>query len=310
MLLGFLVVVCLAGAAGAGSTAVAAPSDLVAAYGFGGSGTTVRDDSGNANTGTISGAAWSTAGKNGQALSFDGVNDWVTVADSAALDLTSGMTLEAWVRPTALGSSWRTALIKEQPGNLAYALYAHNGASGPSGHVFVGGDRFGVAPTALPTKTWTHLATTYDGATIRVYANGAQVARRAQTGAIATSNSPLRLGGNTVWPEWFKGSLDDVRVYNRALSAAEIMTDMATPVAAGSPAPRRHSGAHRAVEPSHHQHDAELALRRLERLHRQRRRQRLQPLPQQHADLRRERHERHLHRPCLRDELHARSRCL
>ena len=66
MLLAFVVLVCLAGAAGADRRADAAPSNLVATYGFGaGSGNTVRDDSGNANTGTISGAAWTTAGKNG-----------------------------------------------------------------------------------------------------------------------------------------------------------------------------------------------------------------------------------------------------
>ncbi len=43
------------------------------------------------------------------------------------------------------------------------------------------------------------------------------------------SNGPLQIGGNRVWPEWFKGQIDDVRVYNRALSAGELQTDMNTP---------------------------------------------------------------------------------
>ncbi len=76
------------------------------------------------------------SGKFGSALSFDGVNDIVTVADSASLDLTTRATLEAWVNPTALGSAWRTVLLKEQPGQLVYALYANNDLSRPSGHLF------------------------------------------------------------------------------------------------------------------------------------------------------------------------------
>ena len=74
-------------------------------------------------------------GKFGTALSFDGVNDWVTVTDVTAspLDLTTGMTLEAWVNPTQM-SGWETILMKERgvqgEGLLAYALYAHDGAAG------------------------------------------------------------------------------------------------------------------------------------------------------------------------------------
>lgn len=70
---------------------------LVAAYGFEqGTGTTVADSSGNGLTGAITNASWSTAGRYGNALSFNGSNSWVTVADNALLHLTSGMTLEAW----------------------------------------------------------------------------------------------------------------------------------------------------------------------------------------------------------------------
>ena len=75
---------------------------LQAAYSFDeGAGTSVGDTSGNAHTGTITGATWTTAGRFGGALSFDGANDWVAVSDAAGLDLGTGMTLEAWVYPTA-----------------------------------------------------------------------------------------------------------------------------------------------------------------------------------------------------------------
>ena len=79
-----------------------APSNLVGAWGFDDtSTTTTADASGRGNTGTINGPVRNAAGKFGGALSFDGINDWVTVADADSLDLTTGMTLEAWVRPTA-----------------------------------------------------------------------------------------------------------------------------------------------------------------------------------------------------------------
>ena len=101
-----------------------APAGLVAALGFDeASGTAATDASGTGNNGTLSGATRSASGRFGGALSFDGTNDWVTVADAASLDLTNNMTLSAWVRPTG-ASGWRTVLLKERPGGLAYGLYA------------------------------------------------------------------------------------------------------------------------------------------------------------------------------------------
>jgi hypothetical protein len=82
----------------------------------------------------------------------------------------------------------------------------------------------------LKANVWTHLAGTYDGSMLRFYINGVHVANRAQTGPIATSSGPLRIGGNSIWGEYFKGRIDEVRVYNRALSASAIQTDMNTAV--------------------------------------------------------------------------------
>jgi hypothetical protein len=204
---------------------------LVAAYGFSeGSGTTTADASGNAFTGAISGAAWSASGRFGSALSFDGVDDWVTVSDAAALDLTTGMTLQAWVNPSTL-SGWRTAVLKEAPGALAYALYAHDNAPRPAVTVTVGGiDRSALGTAALPLNTWTHLAATYDGTTLRMFVNGVQVGTLALSGPLTTSAGVLRIGGNAVWGEYFSGLIDEVRIYNRALTAAEIQNDMTRPV--------------------------------------------------------------------------------
>ncbi len=212
-------------------------SGLVAAYGFSeGSGTLVADLSGNANHGTISGATWTASGRFGSALSFNGLNSWVTVNDANSLDLTTGMTLEAWVNPRTL-SSWREVVFKERTGGLSYALYANTAGNRPAGYIRLSSD-VGLSGTLqLPVNSWTHLAVTYDGVTLRLFVNGTQVGSRAVAGSIPASTSPLRMGGNAVWGEYFDGLIDEVRVYNRALTQAEIQNDMNTPVGAASPPP-------------------------------------------------------------------------
>ena len=90
-------------------------------------------------------------------------------------------------------------------------------------------------PTANPVNAWTYVALTYDGATVRLYINGTQVASRAATGAIQTTNSPLWIGGNSPYGEYFQGLIDEARVYNRALTQAEIQSDMNTSIVPTAP---------------------------------------------------------------------------
>jgi glucose/arabinose dehydrogenase/PKD repeat protein len=210
------------------------PPGLVAAWSFNaGSGTTAADVTGNGRTGTISGATWTAQGRYGNALAFDGVNDWVTVADHNSLDLATGMTLSAWVYPTAHGDGvWRNILIKQRTGGEAYTLYSNVDTNVPTVYV-------DPSPTTwldargtmqLPLNAWTHLAASYDGTTLRLYVNGSQAGSRSVTGAIVTSTGPLRIGGNSVWGEFFQGLIDEVRVHNRALAVSEIQTLMNLPL--------------------------------------------------------------------------------
>jgi hypothetical protein len=219
------------------SAPASAQNGPVAAYSFNeASGTSVFDNSGNGNAGVVAGAAWNSAGKFGSALAFNGISNWVTINDAAKLDLTTGMTLEAWVKPTAL-ADWRTVLMKESSNGLAYALYASDSSSHPSGWIRRSSDVSAIAASALPLNTWSHLAATYDGVSLRLFLNGTQVATRAVSGAVSVSASPLRIGGNSVWSEYFAGLIDEVRIYNRALAAAEIQTDMTTPIGGTPPPP-------------------------------------------------------------------------
>jgi chitodextrinase len=196
----------------------------------------VADASGNGNTGTIVNATWTTAGMYGDALSFNGTNARVDINDAASLHLTTAMTLEAWVNPSAVSSAWRDLVYK---GNDNYYLMATTDHSSlPGGGIIAGGtyaETFGT--TILATNTWTHLATTYDGATLRLFVNGVQVSSVAKTGTILTSTNPLQLGGDSIYGQYFQGLIDEVRVYNVALTAAQIQADMNTPITSDTQPP-------------------------------------------------------------------------
>jgi len=98
------------------------------------------------------------------------------------------------------------------------------------GGTFDGTIRHTSGTTAVPVNRWTHVALTYDGATLRLYVNASQLASRGTTGSIQTPGSPLWIGGNRPYGEYFSGLIDEVRVYDRALRRDEIREDMATPV--------------------------------------------------------------------------------
>jgi chitodextrinase len=208
------------------ATTPATPSGLVAAYNMNqSSGTTLQDLSGNGNTGTLVNNPLWTAGKYGNALSFNGSSQRVDVANSASLRLTTGMTLSAWIKPTVVTPAWRDVIMKGQD---EYYLV---GTSSSGGVPATGGTYttalYGPAVTA---NTWSYVAATYDGASLKLYVNGVQVASRSQTGAIKISTGKVGIGGDGFWGQYFNGLIDDVRIYNRALAPAEIQGDMNTPL--------------------------------------------------------------------------------
>jgi hypothetical protein len=144
------------------------------------------------------------------------------------------MTIEAWVYPTSglTSNAWRTVLMKEQTGEFVYTLYGNGDLNQPYTLIYSSGAEHGMGGGGtLPLNTWTHLSATYDGSTIRLYRNGALVSSLSYAGSIQTSTGPLDIGANMVWTdEVFNGRIDEVRVYNRALTASQIQTDMNTPL--------------------------------------------------------------------------------
>ena len=214
----------------AGSTALCAgPVGLVASYSFDeGTGQAAADGSGNGHAGTISGASWTTAGRHGAALSFDGVDDHVALGALGSFSQ-SGFTLQAWVQKqsatkndAAVVGSWAGSGPMLWVDHLATRYHLTVG-SGYAGYL-----DSGVSPKA---SAWQHVAATYDGATARFYVGGVLVASRAA--ASVGSSDVWRIGAYGSSPGgFFDGVIDDVRIYDRPLGAGEIVVDMNQPAPA------------------------------------------------------------------------------
>jgi len=174
------------------------------------------------NNGTIYGATW-VDGKFGKALSFDGENDYVEVSDDESLDITDAITIEAWVKAESanFGTDWIRTIIKK---DLAYILRIEEGTNKLSLHVWTNNTADSQCEVSLDWTTgeWYHVVGTYDGSYQRIYRNGLVVQTQGLTGIIDTSTKNLLIGGITSSAEQLNGTIDEVRIYNRALSADEI----------------------------------------------------------------------------------------
>lgn len=211
------------------------PAGLVGHWKFDeGSGSFAADASGFGNDGTmVNGAGW-TGGKFGTAANLDGANDYVSAASSASINNPrTGMTVAMWINlRSAVNVYGCLAGRRWGPGwDDLWVLYYDN-SDGQNRYSF--GARtsdavYVTGPSSLgDLNSWVHIAGTYDGSRIRVYRNGAEIASAALTGTIPTESSALFLGagdnGNTGIGEYLNGAMDDVRLYDRALSASELQS--------------------------------------------------------------------------------------
>jgi hypothetical protein len=206
---------------------------LVAAWDFeAGQGETLQDRVGTAH-GTIHGATWVPVGA-GYALRFDGVDDWVEFGNPPSLSPAGAMTLEAWVLPEKLPGSGEPGIVGKAYSNYVLTYYGDSKCwwyTGQSGTNVKG---------MLSLGAWHHVVGTYDGATLALYVDGEIAERRpAKTGPVPAganffmgkSDGDVQFTKNA----HFGGVLDDVRVYARALSEAEVREQYSTTHLTGTP---------------------------------------------------------------------------
>jgi hypothetical protein len=206
------------------------------------SGTTAADASGHGNTGTLVGLTDGTMehvpGQFGGALHFeDHLPDGtvlqtgdarlpvVTVPDAPDLNPTNAITLEAWIKADTWGgtTSNNHRVLQKGLDDHQYRLTDENGVL--KFDLFINGNLIDVQ-TALPsTGVWHHVVGTYDGTVMKLYIDAVVVAQQAVTGTIAVETDPLRIGSKDVGGtagNHFVGTIDDVRIYGRALTQDEI----------------------------------------------------------------------------------------
>jgi len=196
---------------------------LVAWYPFDDrSGSLLYDRSGKRNHGTIDGATW-VAGRRGSALSFDGVNDYVGVPDSSSLDIVNYVTMAAWIKPSFAGDGYPYVASK---GDDMYTLYLNKATKKAMfGFRRASDNAWGqvIGATPLTAGTWNHIVGLYDGTDMKIYVNGVLDETASRPGeTIKTDNLNFYIGTLKGTSQPFDGIIDEVRIYNRALTAAEI----------------------------------------------------------------------------------------
>ena len=184
----------------------------------------VADSSGQGNTGYLLDQISTTTvvGKIGQAVLFDDAT-YVTADDSTSLDITGTITMVAWIKPTSSHQGQVITKYNLQSVNMPWDIQVwddnliYTAVKTNNGFVEV------PSSGAITYGQWLHVVTVYDGTNIILYLNGVEDNSLPQTGTIETNDFDLEIGGASGNGTDFIGSLDDVRIYNRALSATEIL---------------------------------------------------------------------------------------
>ena len=225
------------------STNARAKTNLVGMWSFNAqdmAGTDAYDKSTSFATGTLSGTTLPTrvVGKTGQALNFDGSTSYVTIADQSALKPSATMTLSAWVRPRTVSTVSGNINSIVEKGNVNTAGYGIFSANGNQfcGFVKLSGGLYGGASTnTFNLGKWHNVTIVVDtnvSSILKLYVNGVQETlvditstcdlSTSASGSISDDTSALTFGARTGTGSFYDGRVDDVRLYNYALSAAEV----------------------------------------------------------------------------------------
>ena len=205
------------------------------------SGTTVKDESGHGNDGTIHGATW-VDGISGKALSFDGVDDYVECGSHSSLNMADEITIEAWVKPASSGERDWGRIVDKLDGSTrkGYSFHMLGGTSQLNVKFYANSEGIWLIGTDDSTNKneWTHVAVTYDKDAgfnnLKIYINGILDNQGTDVDAITTSSVNFQIGNSRSFARAFDGIIDEVAIYSKALTPEEINAHYLAKRAGGS----------------------------------------------------------------------------
>jgi hypothetical protein len=217
-------------------------TDLVAQWDFNETSGTTADNEGSCGAscdGTLTnmtttgqdngvGTGWTTINsKWGGAVMFDGSNDYVSVTDQVSLGITSQVTIESWflVTKTVSGAS---IINRRTTGNIGGYNLELAGTNGVIFYLYISGSWQNAysGDNAILPGSWYHVVGTYDGSTMKMYVNGVLMGSTTISGTINNPSSPyVWIGKNIVSNVFFNGMIDSTKIYSRALSSSEVLSN-------------------------------------------------------------------------------------
>jgi hypothetical protein len=207
-------------------------ANLVAYYQFNEtSGTNLPDESVNSNNGTLtnmSGNEWQTspafAGPK-NCLDFDGSDDYVEVADDPSLYQNNTITVSAWIYPRniTVDMNWKRIIEKNSWVKDGWTFF-HSHFYNPELHVDIDGDNVN-SGQIISENQWQHITFTYNSTHLKIYYNGEEVYSALKSYTLYSAN-PLSIGHANGAGDYFNGIIDEVCIWNTALTARQIRENM------------------------------------------------------------------------------------
>lgn len=180
------------------------------------------DDENDINPGTPQGGvSFINDPERGEVASFDGINGYIDVGNGASLNIVNEITISAWIYPKSTNVG--TIVAKNSPYYFAFGNSQEPQTQKIGGGIFNGAWTWLNGNTIIPINQWSHITLTYNGSVIKVYLNGTEDGSIAKTGLLANAPDTTKIGNGTYgFNQTFNGTIDDVMIFDRALTPAKI----------------------------------------------------------------------------------------
>jgi len=189
-----------------------------------GSGTVWRDISGNGNNGTLTNGPTFNS-NNGVSIVFDGVNDYVNLGNPSTLSLSTSITLSTWINSTTLFNTQNFPPFIIKGVNVSYMLFGNSSTN--QVRIRIGGNIASNVVDSVATISagvWYNVVGTYDGNDMKIYINGTLDNQKVRVGTIPTGSDNIFMGFNPSGESIrYNGRISNTSIYNRALSATEVL---------------------------------------------------------------------------------------